>query len=258
MPASPSHEETSPLSKRRRAVNKKATPARPPAAKDAAPVVVTTREASSGAATRQGSSNAATRQGSSGAATRQGSSKAATRQGSSKAATRQGSSIAVRRSSIQGRGVFAIRDIAKEELIVEYLGKRMTHEAASTLYDDESVRRHHTFLFSVDDELCVDGGRNGNEARLINHSCTPNAYAEIEDRRIFIRALRLIPAGEEIGYDYWYSTDSSYTLEDLRRIYPCRCGTAKCRGTIAAPPKKKRSAKASAASAKKSKRNDSR
>jgi SET domain-containing protein len=151
--------------------------------------------------------------------------------------------------------VFAVREIAKGELIIEYLGKRMTHEAASNRYDDESVRRHHTFLFSVDDELCVDGGRNGNEARFINHSCTPNAFAEIEDRRIFIRALRAIPTGEEIAYDYWYSTDESYTLDDLKRIYPCRCGTAKCRGTLAAPPKKKRTPKASART---SKRNGSR
>ena len=158
----------------------------------------------------------------------------------------------VRRSSIQGRGVFATRDIAKEELIIEYLGKRMTHDEVGV--DDEAVRRHHTFLFSVDDELCIDGGKNGNEARLINHSCAPNAYAEIEDRRIFIRALRPIAVGEEIVYDYWYSTDPGYTLDDLKRLYPCRCGAAKCRGTLAAPPKKPRAK----AKARKTARNGSR
>jgi SET domain-containing protein len=150
----------------------------------------------------------------------------------------------VRRSAIQGRGVFAAREIAKEELIVEYLGKHMTHEEVGV--DDEAVRRHHTFLFSVDDELCIDGGKNGNEARFINHSCAPNAYAEIEKRRIFIRALRPISVGEEIVYDYWYSTDPVYTLDDLKRLYPCRCGAAKCRGTLAAPPKKPRAKKAKA------------
>jgi SET domain-containing protein len=150
----------------------------------------------------------------------------------------------VRRSTIQGRGVFATRDIAKEELIIEYIGRKMTHEEVGV--DDEAVRRHHTFLFSVDDELCIDGAVDGNEARFINHSCTPNAYAEIEKRRIFIRALRPIPAGDEIVYDYWYSTDPAYDLEDLKRLYPCRCGTAKCRGTLAAPPKKPRAKKAKA------------
>jgi SET domain-containing protein len=161
----------------------------------------------------------------------------------------------VRKSTIQGRGVFAVRGFEEEELIVEYLGQRITHEVAGDRYDDESTRRHHTFLFSVDDELCIDGGREGNEARLINHSCEPNAYASIEKRRIFIRASRRIEAGEEIVYDYWYSTDPDYTLADLRRLYPCRCGAAKCRGTLAAPPKKPRAKKASA---KKSRRNGSR
>jgi SET domain-containing protein len=165
--------------------------------------------------------------------------------------------VVVRRSSIQGRGVFATRDIAKEDLIVEYLGQRITHEKASDRYDDDSVRRHHTFLFSVDDELCIDGGRNGNEARLINHSCEPNAYAEIENRRIFIRALRAISAGEEVVYDYWYSTDPDYTMADLLRLYPCRCGAAKCRGTLAAPPKKKKKPRAKT-SARKARRNGSR
>ena len=31
-----------------------------------------------------------------------------------------------------------------------------------------------------------------------------------------------------------------YTVEDLRRIYPCRCGSATCRGTLARPPKRVR------------------
>jgi hypothetical protein len=165
-------------------------------------------------------------------------------------AARQGSPIPalppfiVRRSAIQGRGVFATRDIAKEELIIEYIGKKMTHEEVGV--DDEAVRRHHTFLFSVDDELCIDGAIDGNEARFINHSCAPNAYAEIEKRRIFIRALRPIPAGDEIVYDYWYTTDPDYNLDDLKRLYPCRCGTPKCRGTLAAPPKKPRTKKAKA------------
>ena len=160
----------------------------------------------------------------------------------------------VRRSPIQGRGVFATRTIAKGERIIEYVGKRVTHESVGDQFDDESVRRHHTFLFSVDDEICIDGGKNGNESRFINHSCDPNAYADIEDRRVFIVAAKRIEPGEELAYDYWYTTDPGYTLADLKRVYPCRCGTAKCRGTLAAPPKKPRAKK----SARKAQRNGSR
>jgi SET domain-containing protein len=149
--------------------------------------------------------------------------------------------ILVRRSRIQGRGVFATRSIAKGERIIEYTGARISHdEADAQSPDDEARARHHTFLFAVDDDVVIDGGRGGNDARFINHSCEPNCEVAIVRRRIFVDALRDIEAGEEILYDYWYMTDESYTLEDLRRIYPCRCGSESCRGTLARPPKRAR------------------
>jgi SET domain-containing protein len=150
------------------------------------------------------------------------------------------SSVVVRRSKIQGRGVYASRDIAEGDRIIEYTGLLITNEEADAQCDDEGMRRHHTFLFGVDDELTVDGANGGNEARFINHSCEPNCESVIEGRRVFIDALRDIRAGEEIAYDYWYTTDRGYTLEDLRRIYPCRCGAATCRGTLARPPRRRR------------------
>jgi uncharacterized protein len=146
--------------------------------------------------------------------------------------------VLVRRSRIQGRGVFATRDIHEGERIIEYLGTRISSEEADAQSpDDEASSRHHTFLFAVDDELVIDGSRGGNDARLINHSCDPNCEIVIVRRRIYIHALRAIRAGEELFYDYWYVTDSGYTLADLRRIYPCRCGAPSCRGTLARPPK---------------------
>jgi len=150
------------------------------------------------------------------------------------------SSVVVRRSKIQGRGVYASRDIAEGDRIIEYTGLLITNEEADAQCDDEGMRRHHTFLFGVDDKLTVDGANGGNEARFINHSCEPNCESVIEGRRVFIDALRDIRAGEEIAYDYWYTTDRGYTLEDLRRIYPCRCGAATCRGTLARPPRRRR------------------
>jgi len=149
--------------------------------------------------------------------------------------------VVVRRSRIQGRGVFATRRIAEGERIIEYTGERLTHdEADERCSDDESMRRHHTFLFAVDDKWCIDGGRGGNESRYINHSCEPNCEVVISRRRVFVHALRDIEPGEEILYDYWYLTDEGYDWEDLRRIYPCRCGAPTCRGTLARPPKRRR------------------
>ncbi len=149
--------------------------------------------------------------------------------------------IAVRRSRIQGRGVFASRAIAAGDRIVEYTGTRLSYEEADAQCpDDEAATRHHTFLFAVDDEVVIDGGQGGNDARFINHSCDPNCEVTIVRQRVFIHALRDIAAGEEVLYDYWYMTDENYTIEDLRRIYPCRCGAEKCRGTLARPPKRPR------------------
>lgn len=145
--------------------------------------------------------------------------------------------VVVRRSRIQGRGVFAARGIAKGERILEYTGARISATEADAGCDDERMRRHHTFLFSVSDRLVIDASRGGNEARFINHSCNPNCEAIVVGRRVFIHALRRIRAGQELSYDYWYTTDESYTAEDLRRIYPCRCGASKCRGTLARLPR---------------------
>jgi uncharacterized protein len=150
--------------------------------------------------------------------------------------------IVVRRSRLQGKGLFASRPIPNGERIIEYTGALLPNEEADAQCDDESMRRHHTFLFGVDDEYTIDGAQGGNEARYINHSCDPSCESVIVGRRVYIHALRDIEPGEELTYDYWYTTDDGYTLEDLRRIYPCRCRSGICRGTLARPPRKRRRA----------------
>jgi len=148
--------------------------------------------------------------------------------------------VIVRRSRIHGRGVYATRPIAEGERIIEYVGARLTHaQSDAECADDEAMARHHTFFFALDDQIVIDGGRGGNESRFINHSCNPNCEVLISRRRIYIHALRDIEPGEELFYDYWYTTDDTYSEEDLRRIYPCRCGSARCRGYLARPPKRK-------------------
>jgi SET domain-containing protein len=146
--------------------------------------------------------------------------------------------IVVRRSKIQGRGVYATEDIAEGERIVEYTGARISSDEADAQCPDDEASRHHTFLFAIDENVVIDGSSGGNDARFINHACEPNCEVVVVRGRVFIHALEDIPAGTELLYDYWYTTDESYTMDDLRRIYPCRCGAAKCRGTLARPPKR--------------------
>lgn len=145
----------------------------------------------------------------------------------------------IRRSAIAGRGAFATRDIKRGERVIEYLGERISHAVADARYDDETMKRHHTFLFSVSRRTVIDASVNGNDARFINHSCAPNCEAVITRSRVFIVAIKPISAGDELFYDYGYERDGTETAEDEAR-YACACGAAKCRGTILAPKKPKR------------------
>ena len=142
--------------------------------------------------------------------------------------------LEIRTSAIQGRGAFAARPIKKGTRIIEYTGQRISWRTADKRYDDDKMGRHHTFLFTVDDKICIDGARDGNEARFLNHSCDGNCEAVNERKRIFIEARRSIKVGEELLYDYQYERIDEHTEED-ERFYACRCGAKKCRGSILAP-----------------------
>jgi hypothetical protein len=140
----------------------------------------------------------------------------------------------IRRSSIQGRGGFATRPIKKGERIIEYTGERISWKEADRRYEDETMQRHHTFLFTLTSRTCVDAAVGGNDARFINHSCDPNCEAVIVNNRIYIEATRDIAPGEELSYDYAYERDAE-SGDDEEKLYVCHCGAKNCRGTILAP-----------------------
>ncbi|MBN8226778.1 SET domain-containing protein-lysine N-methyltransferase [Corallococcus macrosporus] len=143
----------------------------------------------------------------------------------------------LRQSPIQGMGAFATRRIRKGARIIEYIGERITQAEADVRYDDESMERHHTFLFNLDDDTVLDAGTLHNESRYINHSCEPNCQSLIDKGHIHIYALRAIEPGEELTYDYAYERTPEMDA-DAEALYVCRCGTPSCRGTILAPEKK--------------------
>ena len=139
--------------------------------------------------------------------------------------------VVVKRSRIHGRGVYAARRIRKGTRVIEYLGERISHAVADARYDLKDDNDGHTFLFVVDDDICIDAGVGGNPARFINHKCDANCETIIDNKRVFIEAIRTIEPGEELGYDYqltWESTDDPAEL----KLYECRCGAANCRGTM--------------------------
>ncbi|GFE86170.1 SET domain-containing protein [Steroidobacter agaridevorans] len=139
--------------------------------------------------------------------------------------------VEARNSPIHGRGVYAIVPIKKGARVIEYLGERISHGEADARYEKKGDDDGHTFLFIASNRTVIDAGVDGNDARFINHSCAPNCETVIENSRVFIDAIRNIKPGEELGYDYqltWESTDDPAELA----LYACRCGAKKCRGTM--------------------------
>ena len=130
--------------------------------------------------------------------------------------------VAFRDSGIHGMGGFALCKIKKGTPIIEYVGERISKAEAAV-----RVAAENPFIFCLDDESDVDGDVAWNPARFLNHSCEPNAEAEIFGDQIWIMALRGIQPGEEITFNY------SYDLENHEE-HPCRCGAAKCVGYMVA------------------------
>jgi len=138
----------------------------------------------------------------------------------------------VRNSIIHGRGVFARRTIRKGSVVIEYRGNRTTWDVALERPPSDPDNPTHTFFFEISDGTVIDAGVRGNAARWINHSCDPNCETfEDDDGRVFIEALRTIRAGEELTYDYKLALDGRLSRKTLAE-YACRCGTAKCRGSL--------------------------
>ena len=154
--------------------------------------------------------------------------------------------VEVRNSEVHGRGVFAVADIAKGTRIFEYLGDRVSHAAADARYEDHDENDNHTFLFIVDRNTVIDAAVNGSDARFINHHCDGNCTSVIENRRVFIDAVRAIAPGEELGYDYEIGRDKD-DPPNVDEIYACRCGSPKCRGSMLEAAPKKKAAKQAAA-----------
>jgi SET domain-containing protein len=139
--------------------------------------------------------------------------------------------IEARNSEIHGKGVYAVAPIKKGARIIEYIGERISHAEADRRYERKGADDGHTFLFIASNRTVIDATDGGNDARYINHSCNPNCETVIEQSRVFVEAIRSIKPGEELGYDYQLTWDSTDEPEDLA-LYACRCGAKKCRGTM--------------------------
>jgi SET domain-containing protein len=130
--------------------------------------------------------------------------------------------VVFKESSIHGRGGFARNNIPKGTRLLEYLGKRIDKQESSRLCEQNNV-----YIFFLNEHEDIDGDVDWNPARFLNHSCSPNCEAELQEDRIWLVATRDIPAMEEITFNYGFG------LENYRDD-PCLCGSPNCVGFIVA------------------------
>jgi len=135
----------------------------------------------------------------------------------------------VRNSKIHGKGVFAKRPIRKGTKIIEYTGDIISSDEADKIGVPIEGGHSHTMFFSLDKDRVIYGNTGG-DAKYINHSCNPNSEGVQYDDKIFIVALRSIPKGEELTYDYHLIVDGKIDKKVMKE-YACFCGSANCRGT---------------------------
>ncbi len=93
-----------------------------------------------------------------------------------------------------GLGLFATKLIRRGSFIVRYTGKKLHNSIA----DDLDTK----YLFEINNRWTIDGSSRRNIARYINHSCKPNAEADVKKHKILISAIRTIHPGDEITYNY--------------------------------------------------------
>jgi len=125
--------------------------------------------------------------------------------------------VALKRSRIDGYGVFAEQPVAA--------GQRLGLLTGESITVAEARRRAQSggrlMLVELSPARAIDASRSQDAMRFTNHCCEPNARIQVEDGEISFLALRDIAIGEELTVDY------GLTHHDGRLA--CRCGAARCR-----------------------------
>jgi SET domain-containing protein len=128
--------------------------------------------------------------------------------------------VIVRKSQIDGHGVFAAEMIPPRLKIGEIRGEAIS--CAEGRRRAASLQR--IMIVEVSPRTAIDASRSTDPMRFTNHSCQANARLAIIAGRIEFYALRAIEPGEEITVDY----GETHHEGKLR----CRCGAPNCIGAL--------------------------
>jgi SET domain-containing protein len=128
--------------------------------------------------------------------------------------------VAVRRSPIDGFGVFALVPVPRWHKIGEVRGESITVAEARR----RAATLERIMIVEVSARKAIDLARSSDPMRFTNHSCQPNGQLRVQDGRIEFYALRAIEPGEEITVAY------GETHHEGRLA--CRCGAPGCVGRL--------------------------
>jgi SET domain-containing protein len=141
----------------------------------------------------------------------------------------------------KGKGAYANRIIRKGEVIGIH-GGIVVHESEierlKLVVPEEKLNLDHAMYIYPGFLLLHDYENGCDPMCFINHSCSPNARVV---NGVVMVALRDIPEGEEIGWDY-RQTDN---LGRWEYEFKCECGTPGCVGVVRVGPKHRKEISAS-------------
>lgn len=168
------------------------------------------------------------------------------------------------RTEDRGWGVRCPVNIKQGQFVDRYLGEIITSQEGDRRRAESTIsQRKDVYLFGLDKfsdpnsldpllaaaPLEVDGEWMSGPTRFINHSCDPNmrifarvgdhADKHIHDLALF--ALRDIPAGEELTFDYLGKPgevdkdeldNDAQDPSKIKDMTKCKCGAKNCRGFL--------------------------
>ncbi|KAL0401017.1 UNVERIFIED_CONTAM: Histone-lysine N-methyltransferase, H3 lysine-9 specific SUVH5 [Sesamum latifolium] len=156
------------------------------------------------------------------------------------------------KTASRGWGVRSRNYISSGSFICEYVGELLKEKEAEQrigkdeyLFDvsdgwDEGESEIFIDPHMSNDGFAIDAARMGNIGRLINHSCSPNLYAQEvlydhQDKHmshIMFFATKSIPSLHELTYDYNYKVGRVCDGNGNIKTKDCYCGSRKCTGRM--------------------------
>ncbi|XP_073301628.1 uncharacterized protein [Primulina huaijiensis] len=158
----------------------------------------------------------------------------------------------------RGWGLRSLNSIPSGCFICEYAGELLEDkEAEQRVGNDEYLfdigQNYSDFSLNAEERAIpvesleeaeagytIDAGQYGNVGRFVNHSCSPNLYAQNviydhDDKRmphVMLFAAENIPPLQELTYHYNYTVDQVRDSNGNIKIKKCYCGSAECTGRM--------------------------